>query len=143
MIVTRNMTALVKGFQGQQTDTLKVRLANEGLLAEARAAREELVVARNTVSWLQSRINQLELDKAQLLHRILNPSIPVPIAVPELVQERGGDPRTRPDIDRTGTEVGELSDDPMQAMGINFEDDPRYADPEPSAPTVGDGAPRS
>lgn len=120
----------------------KERTAARLAQAETRCAREELVVLRNTVSWLQSRINQLELDKAQLLHRILNPSVPVPIAVPELVQERGGDPRLRPDIDQTGTVVSDLPDAPFVGA-INWDDDPTLADPADGPALVGDGAPRS
>jgi hypothetical protein len=53
-----------------------------GELAEARGAREvltrELAIRQQNVDWLTAHVNRLELERAELLQRVLNLTLPVP-----------------------------------------------------------------
>jgi len=46
--------------------------------SEAEAAKLQLAVTNNTLSWLQMKVNQLELEKAGLIEKVYNIKVPVP-----------------------------------------------------------------
>ena len=65
-----------------QSELAKVR-------AEAESAKTQLAVTNNTISWLQVKVNQLEMEKAALIERAYNIKLPVPeiIRTPAIHQD--------------------------------------------------------
>jgi hypothetical protein len=103
------------------------RLTRE--LADANGRREllqrELAIRQQNVDWLTSHVNRLELERAELLKRVLNLSLPVPVITreatdhPDLARAIG---LGRP-IPETARPEGEDAGVAAAALGLSsFED---------------------
>lgn len=105
------------------------RLTNE--LADARGARDvlrrELAIRQQNVDWLTSHVNRLELERAELLKRVLNITLPVPVIArepeshPELAHALGlGQPipeRPRPEGEDPGVAAAAMGLSSFEDMG--------------------------